>query len=225
MKIQINAPVSEYREITNSSGAISETEIVHVGDIGTDRDTEGEYSALFAINLDNFLKKGIGEITSINFMIPVSRNTNGYNGCYAKIEYIGSDYQTIEPQWQVNGVEATSFYLIESTSSSTPKENFFEISKVNGDKDIETLKNFENLIRNAQEGVYYYFRIQKHAGEKIKNNTGVEIEETITLTITFEETNMYIYDGSNWNLVIPYIYQDQNWKQTIPYFYNNNQWN
>ena len=78
----------------------------------------------------------ISKITSIQFTIKTAYNTEGYNGCIARIEYIGTQYNNYPGLWKVGG-SGEYITLLED------KTNTFTTS------DPTTCENFLNLIKTS----------------------------------------------------------------------------
>lgn len=53
--------------------------------------SSNDFSGIFEIKLNNLFNKKIAKITKINFDFVMRNSSSGYNGCVAKIDYIGKN--------------------------------------------------------------------------------------------------------------------------------------
>lgn len=146
-----------------------------VGEQTTSAANAGKYCGSFGIPLYDIPNRDeITQITSIDFLIFVTKNSNGYNGCMARIEYIGTAYNSYPGLWRV-GSSSEQISLIE------PKDIQVECHLTTTDE--STCSNFLELIQSAISGQYYYFRIVRESGQ------GAMLQTDITLTINYETGN------------------------------------
>lgn len=199
----------------NTSSFLGFSGKMYIGESDTSRPSFGDFGGIFQIPLGQIpKKKGIGKITGIGFEIKTTTTSSGYNGCIARIEYLGknitSDKFVISqpPAWRV-GSNSEQAYLYEGAINSFLTE------------DSETCKNFRKLFLEATEEDNHYFRIVRDA-----NSQGVYSEghNNVKLIVHYKESNLKYYINGQWKQCIPYYYDGKEWKQCLSKYYSGNSW-
>lgn len=149
----------------------------------------------------------IGAIKSITFTTKTSDVSGGYNDCVARVEYVGTTYNSTTPLWRVGSTD-DQWSLEEGKTTSLMTT------------DSTTCSHFKALLSDATSEMYYYFRIIRESG------MGAVLKTAITLTIEYEEgAQSWIYNGSTWVTATPYIYDGQAWVQATAKLFADNEWN
>lgn len=168
------------------------------------KETSGNHSGvncgsfpLILYNLPN--RTSIASIKSIGFSIYTTTSSEGYNNCYARIEYIGAGdaaYNDYPGLWRCGTSSQTIFLKEGSTQSITIT-------------DATTIANFTNLIRNATSGTKYFFRIVKESG------MGAVLKSGVTLSVTYADGSTNVYSGG-WKEATPYVWKTTRISSTYP---------
>ena len=172
------------------SSSFEDSGRMYIGQSTASGENAGTNCGSFGILLYDIPDKDqITSITSIDFSIFTTNNTSGYNGCIARIEYIGTSYDSYPGIWRVGS----------SSDQISLEENATTHLTTN---DATTCSNFLSLIQSAISGQYYYFRIVRESGQ------GAQLNTNITLTITYEIGNRrtpqaYIWTTSRSSLSYP----------------------
>lgn len=174
----IVAPSSKYTYFElNTTGDInsgygsSHTGSIYVGTGTSSANNAGRYCSTFGILLYDLPNRAnVNLINSIQFSITTRTSSSGYNGCVARIEYVGTAYNSETAYWRVGA----------STEQATLDEG---ITNTYITSDTTTCANFAQLIGNAVSGQYYYFRLVREAGQ------GATANADLTLTINYEVGN------------------------------------
>lgn len=162
---------------------------MYIGKQSGSGENAGVNCGSFGIMLYNLPNKNeITQITSIDFSIFTTK-ISGYDGCMARIEYIGTSYNSYPGFWRV-GSSSEQISLEEDVTTHLTTS------------DTTTCSNFLNLIQSATSEQYYYFRIIRESGE------GAILKTDITLTITYETgnrrmTQMYVWTTTRASLGFP----------------------
>lgn len=153
---------------------------MYIGQATTAGENAGVNCGSFGIILYDIPNKDqITSITSIDFSIFTTNNTSGYNGCIARIEYIGTSYDSYPGIWRVGS----------SSDQISLEENATTHLTTN---DATTCSNFLSLIQSAISGQYYYFRIVRESEQ------GAQLNTDITLTITYGSGNQRTSQAYVW---------------------------
>ena len=172
------------------SSSFEDSGRMYIGQSTASGENAGTNCGSFGILLyDTPDKDQITSITSIDFSIFTTNNTSGYNDCIARIEYIGTSYNSYPGTWRVGS----------SSEQISLEENATTHLMTN---DATTCSNLLNLIQSAISGQYYYFRIVRESGQ------GAQLNIDITLTITYETGNRrtpqaYVWTTSRSSLSYP----------------------
>lgn len=163
---------------------------MYIGQATTTGENAGVNCGSFGIILYDIPNKDqITSIASIDFSIFTTNNTSGYNGCIARIEYIGTSYDSYPGIWRVGS----------SSDQISLEENATTHLTTN---DATTCSNFLSLIQSAISGQYYYFRIVRESEQ------GAQLNTDITLTINYVSGNRrtpqaYVWTTSRTSLSYP----------------------
>ena len=197
----IIAPSSKYSyfslsNTTDANGGYNASEencgYLFVGQSGTSATTPGNYVGVFGILLYDLLNgENPGAIQTITFNIDVTNTGQGYNGCVARIEYIGTAVDNLMPLWRV-GSSSEQINLVEDATNTMTTTN------------ITTCTNLANVIGNATSGQYHYFRLVRESGM----GAYVSNSATIKLSITYTESSArrstaYVWGVSNETYTFP----------------------
>lgn len=165
----------------------------------------GVNAACFCIYLYNLPdREKIRRVTNFSFNTLAHRSDSGYNGCDAKVQYVGNSPRNSSPLWQV-GTETIRFAKGEIGNFST--------------SNVTACANLTNLIQSATSGTEYWFRLVRTSG------TGTELRDNVYITITYESgAKSYVYTSGNWCEIDPYVYNGTGWARVVPKIYNNG-WN
>lgn len=161
-----------------------------VGEQSTSDANAGKNCGSFGILLHDIPNRNeMTQIISIDFSIFTTKSPNGYNDCMARIEYIGTSYNSYPGIWRV-GSSGEQISLEEDVTTHLTTS------------DTTTCSNFLNLIQSATSGQYYYFRIVRESGQ------GAVLKTDITLTITYETgnrrtTQIYVWTTTRASLGFP----------------------
>lgn len=172
------------------SSSFEDSGRMYIGQSTASGENAGTNCGSFGILLYDIPDKDqITSITSIDFSIFTTNNTSGYNDCIARIEYIGTSYNSYPGIWRVGS----------SSEQISLEENVTTHLTTN---DATTCFNLLNLIQSAISGQYYYFRIVRESGQ------GAQLNTDITLTLTYETGNRrapqaYVWTTSRSSLSYP----------------------
>lgn len=178
------------------SSSSKDSGTMFIGESSTSDANAGKNCGSFGILLYDIPNRNeMTQITSIDFSIFATRSDKGYNGCTARIEYIGTNYNSYPGIWRV-GSSGEQISLVEPDSGGPAVDCHLTTS------DTTTCSNFLNLIQSATSGQYYYFRIVRESGQ------GAVLKTDITLTITYETgnrrtTQMYVWTTTRTSLGFP----------------------
>lgn len=177
----------------------------YVGEKGLSGNDCGTNAACFCIYLYNLPdREKIRQVTNFSFNTFAHQSDSGYNGCYAKVQYVGNSPSNSSPLWQV-GTETIHF--------AKGERGYFSTSNVTA------CANLTNLIQSATSGTEYWFRLVRTSGN------GTELRDNIYITITYESgAKSYVYTSGNWCEIDPYVYNGTGWARVVPKIYNNG-WN
>lgn len=188
----IQAPTSKFSYFSlsntgNANGGYSASQkdvgSLYVGSASSTGNSPGTYCASFGVMLYNLPnREEITSINSVSFSIYTRNSTSGYNNCYARIEYIGTEYNNYPPDWRV-GASSERIFLEESKTHNLTTT------------DSATCANFLNIIQNAVSGQYYFFRLVRESG------MGATTSSAITLSIDYEIGNRRRADFFVWTTV------------------------
>ena len=200
----------------NTSSFLGFSGEMYIGESDTELSGFGDFGGIFQIPLGQIpKKKGIGKITGIGFEIKTTTTSSGYNGCTARIEYLGknitSDKFVISqlPAWRV-GSNSERIKLNEGVTNSFLTE------------DSETCKNFRELFLEATEEDNHYFRIVRDVKSQGVYSKG---HNNVKLIVHYKESNLKYYTNGQWKQCIPYYYDGKEWKQCITHCYKDGKWN
>ena len=181
---------------------------------------QSPYAGIFEIKLNKLFNKKIAKITQINLCFTMRNSDSGYNGCIAKISYIGKNLGTNQfgnaAIWRV-GSENDTVTLIEPSSNSNLVPSNFSTS------DLTTCKEIKKLILESKTDDVYYFKIEKVA-DIDDRKTGATSSTNVKIEIIYEESNIRYYYNGSWKQCIPYYYTNGQWKQCIAYYYKDSEW-
>lgn len=171
-------------DTTNADGGYNSggnTGQVYIGSLASTGTNPGSYVGVFGFPLYDFADRAsIKGIESIKFSIYTTRHTDGYNGCVARIEYVGTSHVNYPALWRVgSSTEAMTLVEYDTAHYTT--------------SDSATCTHFEDLIQNAVSGQYYYFRMVRESGMGAWLN-----DEEVRITIT--------YSGTGAKAITPYIW-------------------
>lgn len=179
---------------------------IYIGRQSDSANNRGYNSGLFEMKLYNMPnKKKIANITSISIKVTTNENSEGYNGCTVRFDYVGTDPELDQSLWRI-GSSSETIYLAENKTTTFKTTN------------KTTCQNFKKLILNASSGQNFYFRIQRTSGQ------GVYSKTQVTIIITFDESNIHYYYNGEWKQCIPYYYHEGQWKQCLGKYYHNGVW-
>ena len=172
------------------SSSSKDSGIMYIGESSTSNANAGKNCGSFGILLYDIPNRNeMTQIISIDFSIFTTKSSSGYNDCMARIEYIGTNYNSYPGIWRV-GSSGEQISLEEDVTTHLTTS------------DTTTCSNFLNLIQSATSGQYYYFRIVRESGQ------GAVLKTDITLTITYETgnrrtTQMYVWTTTRTSLGFP----------------------
>ena len=163
---------------------------MYIGELSASDANAGKNCGSFGILLYDIPNRNeMTQIISIDFSIFTTKSSSGYNDCMARIEYIGTSYNSYPGIWRV-GSSGEQISLEEDVTTHLTTS------------DTTTCSNFLNLIQSATSGQYYYFRIVRESGQ------GAVLKTDIALTITYETgnrrmTQMYVWTTTRTSLGFP----------------------
>lgn len=178
-----------------------------------------DFAGVFGIKLNKLFNEKIANITEIKFTFKLRASDSGYNGCIAKIGYLGKNLSTDQfgnsVIWRV-GSENDIITLIEPSNSNLVPSNF-------STSDLTTREEIKKLILDSKTDDIYYFKIEKVA-DIDERKTGATSSTNVTIEIIYEESNIRYYHNGSWKQCIPYYYTNGQWKQCITYYYKDSEW-
>jgi len=197
--VSISAPSSKFSYFTlNNQSDISagyniqfvDNGRMYIGAEASSGTSTGGRVGVFGFKLYDITDRTLIQgIESLSFKIFTTNSAVGWNGCSARIEYIGTTATALQANWRV-GSSSETISLKENANATITTSN------------QETCSNFENLIKNAVSGQYYYFRLVRESG------MGARIDENIELTIN--------YSGSSAKRLVSYIWGTSTQTYTYP---------
>lgn len=220
----IYAPASKfsYFQLINNSNAnggydhsYQDHGSMYIGQQMTSNTTPGANVGVFGIKLYDLPNRtSMGSIKSIKFSIFTRNSSDGYNGCTARIEYIGTSYNNYPALWRV-GSASDSITLVENATATMTTT------------DITSCANLKNVISNAVSGQYYFFRIVRESGMGacISAINGVAESELVVLTIEYNSTAAYVWNkpttgSGSWRPATIYVHNGTKWVEASCHRHN-----
>ena len=197
----ISAPLNKFSyfrlsDTTNANGGYSsgqqDISQMYIGSSASSGTNPGTYVGVFGILLYDLFGGAVAKaIQSITLKITTTNASSGYNGCVARLEYIGTTYNSTTPLWRV-GSSTEAINLAEAATNTMTTT------------DATTCTNLMNVTNGATSGQYHYFRIVRESGMGVWMSTGSGVEMMVEYTdSSATRTTAYIWGVSTQTYTFP----------------------